>query len=57
MCPASAARYATASCPASMGYEAGLCCMGDHFGLASYQAPAEFVERQGAKSAVMKIFN
>lgn len=43
--------------PGFYGYEAGLCCMGDHFAWLANQAPAEFVEEARARNLpVMKIF-
>lgn len=43
--------------PGFYGYEAGLCCMGDHFAWLAEQAPAEFVEEAKARNLpVMKIF-
>ncbi|MBQ3127015.1 MAG: ribulokinase [Clostridia bacterium] len=43
--------------PGFYGYEAGLCCMGDHFAWLTAQAPAEFVEEAKARNLpVIKIF-
>lgn len=43
--------------PGFYGYEAGLCCMGDHFAWLTEQAPAEFVEEAKARDLpVIKIF-
>lgn len=43
--------------PGFYGYEAGLCCMGDHFAWLTAQAPAEFVrEAEERGIPVIKIF-
>lgn len=43
--------------PGTYGYEAGLCCMGDHFAWLANQAPAEFVaEAETRGIPVIKIF-
>ncbi len=43
--------------PGFYGYEAGLCCMGDHFAWLADQAPAEFVAEAEARGVpVIRIF-
>ncbi len=43
--------------PGFYGYEAGLCCVGDHFAWLAEQAPAEFVAEAEARGIpVIKIF-